>query len=59
MAEVLAISVEQLRNLVRRHILKDEADGPAPIIPMFHVSDLTLLRVLTTMQSKTAASATV
>ena len=49
-AEVLSISVEQLRDVVRRHILTGSDDGPAPLIPVFHASDLVLLRVLTTMQ---------
>ena len=48
-AHLLGISVEQLRNLVRAHIVKDEeATGPA-VPSSYQKSDLVVLRVLARM----------
>ena len=44
-ANMLGISIEQLRGLVRDHIVK-EWNSAAPEVPTFHPSDLVILRVL-------------
>ena len=45
-ARVLGISVEQLRSLIRNHILEHEEDVPNIPRASFHPSDLLLLRLL-------------
>ena len=48
-ARMLGISVDQLRSLVRAHIVKDEeATGPA-VPSSYQKSDLVVLRVLARM----------
>jgi hypothetical protein len=44
-ANILGVSIEQLRLLVRNHIVKDE-DASADPVSTFHSSDLLLLRFL-------------
>jgi hypothetical protein len=47
-AEMLGVSVAELRDLVRDHIVKgDESANPA--VPLYHKSDLVVLQVLTRM----------
>jgi hypothetical protein len=50
-AEFLGVSVEQLRTLVQKHILADEA-APAPGtgLTVYQRSDLLLLRLLRSQQ---------
>jgi hypothetical protein len=45
-AEILGVTVEQLRSLVKSHIVKDEPDGAAVSVTSFHATDLVLLRIL-------------
>ena len=45
-AEILGITVEQLRSLVKSHIVKDESDSAAVSVSSFHATDLVLLRIL-------------
>ena len=47
-AAVLGVTVEELRALVLRHIVKDY-DMPSASVPAYHPSDLVLLRMLTRM----------
>ena len=51
-ARVLGISVEQLRSLVKLHIVKDE-DVPEDAYSTFQQSDLLILKILS---SSTAGS---
>jgi hypothetical protein len=47
-ANMLGVSVDRLRSLVRDHIVKDgHADAAA--VPTYHPSDLVLLRILAGM----------
>jgi hypothetical protein len=47
-AHMLGVSVDELRGLVRAHIVNgDESADPA--VPAYHKADLVLLRVLTRM----------
>lgn len=53
-AAMLGLSVEQLRSLVRDHIVKeesgkDEDSPPIPAVPSFQASDLVVLRILAKM----------
>lgn len=43
----LGVSVEELRELVRYHIVKDDEGAGAP--PMYQSADLVLLRILARM----------
>ncbi len=45
-ATLLGMSVEHLRELVRRHIVKDEGDASNLPYATFQASDLLLLRIL-------------
>ncbi|HLJ13226.1 MAG TPA: hypothetical protein VKV15_01930 [Bryobacteraceae bacterium] len=45
-AEELGISVEQLRTLIRSHIVETEEDLSKVAVASFHPSDLLLLRIL-------------
>lgn len=45
-AQTLGISVEELRVLIRRHIVTDEADANNVPMTVFQPSDLLLLRLL-------------
>jgi hypothetical protein len=47
-AEILGVTVEQLRSIVKNHIVKDDSDGPQISVPTFQASDLVLLRILCT-----------
>jgi hypothetical protein len=51
-AEVLGVTVNELRGLVRAHIVKDD-DSANPAVPMYHKSDLVVLRVLARMMRPT------
>jgi hypothetical protein len=51
-AEMLGITVENLRALVRSHIVKDE--DPSVTVESFHQSDLLLLRLLAGIPSSRA-----
>lgn len=44
-AKEIGVSIEQLRSMVKNHILKD-ADMPEDGIAVFHASDLLLLKLL-------------
>jgi DNA-binding transcriptional MerR regulator len=44
-ARTLGVSVEQLRSLVKNHIVKDE-DVPADAVRTFQESDLLILKIL-------------
>lgn len=44
-AAVLGISVDELRALVRRHVIKEESDSELPV-PVFRPTDLLLLKML-------------
>ena len=44
-ASALGISVDELRALVRRHVIKDESDRDIPI-PNLRPSDLLVLKML-------------
>ena len=46
-ATQLGISIDELRNLVRYHIVKDDEGAGAP--PTYQPSDLVLLRILARM----------
>lgn len=45
-AEELGVSVEQLRSLIRSHIVEAEEDLSNVPVASFHPSDLLLLRLL-------------
>jgi hypothetical protein len=55
-AEMLGITVENLRALVRSHIVKDE--DPSVTVESFHQSDLLLLRLLGGIPSSRAHNGT-
>lgn len=44
-AGLLGISVDELRALVRRHVIKDEVEAEIPV-PVFRPTDLLLLKML-------------
>ena len=48
-ANQLGISIDQLRSLVRDHIVKDAAAPVDTSVPTYHASDLVVLRILTGM----------
>jgi hypothetical protein len=48
-ADMLGISIEHLRTLVKNHIVKD--DDPAVTVEAFQQSDLLLLRILAKIPS--------
>ena len=50
-ADVLGISIDQLRGLVRDHIAKD-AHSTDPEAPMYQASDLVVLRFLAGIRSR-------
>ena len=52
-ASLLGVSIDQLRCLVREHIIKDEAASTATPIPSLHRSDLVVLRILVGMSHRT------
>ena len=45
---MLGVSIDQLRSMIRNHIVKDEAAG-APHMSTFQASDLVVLRILAGM----------
>ena len=47
-ATMLGVSIDQLRSMIRNHIVKDEAAG-APHMSTFQASDLVVLRILAGM----------
>lgn len=49
-AEMLGVTVEQLRSLVQSHIVKDDSDAPAAAVSTFQSSDLLVLRILSRKQ---------
>jgi hypothetical protein len=51
-ASILGLSVEQLRVLVKAHILKND-DAPQQSVPAFQPSDLLLLKFLTANSAST------
>jgi hypothetical protein len=55
-AQMLGITVEELRSLVRKHILLNEEDAANLPITAFQPSDLLLLRLLVRGQVATAAA---
>jgi hypothetical protein len=44
-ARMLGVTVDELRRLVRAHIVKDD-ESANPAVPNYHKSDLVVLRVL-------------
>jgi len=56
-AEELGISVMQLRQLIRSHVVESEEDLRNVPIAQFQLSDLLLLRLLTGQLSATSAVA--
>jgi hypothetical protein len=55
-AQMLGITVEELRSLVRKHILLNEEDAVNLPITAFQPSDLLLLRLLVRGQVATVAA---
>jgi hypothetical protein len=55
-ADILGITVEHLRSLVRSHIVKDE--DPSVTVESFHQSDLLLLRLLAGIPASRAHNGT-
>ena len=53
-AQMLGVTVEELRSLVRAHIVKDD-ESADPAVPTYHKSDLVVLRVLARMMRPRAA----
>jgi hypothetical protein len=54
-AEELGVSVDQLRTLIRSHIVSaEDGDSPAPPLATFQPSDLVLLRILAGLQQPVA-----
>ena len=49
-AEILELTVEQLRSLVQSHIVKDDSDAQASAVSTFQASDLLVLRILSRKQ---------
>ena len=45
-ADLLGLTVDQLRMLVKNHIVKDESEGAPFSISSFQPSDLVVLRIL-------------
>ena len=52
-AHMLGISVDELRSLVRSHIVKDD-ESASPEVPTYHKADLVVLRVLARMVARPA-----
>jgi hypothetical protein len=52
-ATMLGLSIDQLRSMIRNHIVKDEAVG-APRMSTFHASDLVVLRIIAGMSRSVA-----
>ena len=50
-ASALGISIDELRKLVRTHVIKEEAGMDVPI-PTFRPTDLLLLKMLSESQSR-------
>ncbi|HYI95478.1 MAG TPA: hypothetical protein VEX68_18195 [Bryobacteraceae bacterium] len=48
-ANLLGVSVDQLRSLVRDHIVKDASAPVDTPVSIYHPSDLVVLRLLTGM----------
>jgi hypothetical protein len=55
-ASALGISIEELRSLVRTHVIKEEL-GPEVPIPSFRPTDLLLLKMLSQPAVAAATSA--
>ena len=55
-AALLGISVEHLRDLVRRHIVKDEGESSNLANAIFQASDLLVLRILAGARAEHPAS---
>ena len=55
-AFLLGVSIDQLRSLVRDHIVKDDVTPAATPIQGFHRSDLALLRILVGMSHRPEAT---
>ena len=45
-ADMLGLTVDQLRTLVKNHIVKDDSEGAPITISSFQPSDLVVLRIL-------------
>lgn len=54
-AEQLGVTVEELRTLIRRHIVTDEGDASNVPMTSFQPSDLLVLRLLAKNQVSTVA----
>ncbi len=48
-ADLLGVSIDQLRSLVRDYIVKDATASVDTSVPTYHPSDLVVLRILTGM----------
>jgi len=51
-AAMLGISSEQLRSLVRDHIVKDDVASDSAAVVTYHASDLVVLRILAGMAQR-------
>jgi hypothetical protein len=56
-AVALGISVEELRVLIRQHIVKSDEELGANFVATFHASDIVLLRLLAGVGSTTVSPA--
>jgi hypothetical protein len=54
-AQILGISVQELRTLVKNHISKEDELGNGAV-SVFQPADLVVLRILSGMSSQTTAS---
>jgi len=54
-ASALGISIDELRRVVRTHVIKEEAGMDIPI-PTFRPTDLLLLKMLSESQSRMASA---
>jgi hypothetical protein len=55
-AEILGVTVDQLRTLVKSHIVKEESDEVTLAIATFQPSDLLLLKILAAREPHSLAS---
>ena len=53
----LGISVEELRQLIRKHIVKSDEELGANFVATFHASDIVLLRLLAGVGNSNASPA--
>jgi hypothetical protein len=56
-ANLLGVSVEELRTLVRRHIIKEDGEAGNLAYTSFHQSDLLLLKFLAGQNSEQQSAA--